>query len=662
MNNYELHPQWRAYLKIAPGTSLLILQFLYVAYFVYASILILNHHFALSLKISLLAPLIASFILPTAFSTEHTLLQLADLFGSLGFLLLNVIFVYKTKQSGRKHFLVCMLSDLYSMINELGLLEFLLVVWKRYHLTTQIICYWMVNLATAFAITYPSSYFDFIYCISTTSFSSLCNIIGLTLFLNRSFHRLLTYLNHWALSLHPRLTEAPADITNDSTGLYYDSSTSKNAPFFFGWFEFAVAMSLSSSFHQSPNKNLRISHLYTVVLTAFSAFLELGSETFEGRLQNSTQREPLSQQMLTYFWQIIQLYWNFLLYGLLLLFLLPLGLGIALIRLFHLDYLSSSTDISHFIVLVLIVSLFLIAAKTAFHIVPKIFVHASGGELAELDLDFCVRAYRNSWGPVMTTNFIAKNRSLLLFSTAFLYVFLEIMVHTFLFVSLVIGQYLDSEVEVDHETHKSTSVSKLVNIEPIDFVFLPLYAHLKIWVGIERLCTLWRDFSAARTRFAALQPLCPKELDIIFEAGCDEGSLCAICYSSYLATSDYTFNKSSTIIYTKGSSMKLEKCLKNLVDETIRKTPCQHIFHANCIRRWLYFKPCCPLCIQPIGVVAPPPSNANDLAAVLARSSQERFYTTTNRNTRVHIRGRELRVRKFSSLSDHKLQLFCCCA
>ncbi|VEL20496.1 unnamed protein product [Protopolystoma xenopodis] len=40
------------------------------------------------------------------------------------------------------------------------------------------------------------------------------------------------------------------------------------------------------------------------------------------------------------------------------------------------------------------------------------------------------------------------------------------------------------------------------------------------------------------------------------------------------------------------------------VADSVRKTPCGHFFHTGCLRRWLAVKAACPLCMQPIDVMA----------------------------------------------------------
>lgn len=53
--------------------------------------------------------------------------------------------------------------------------------------------------------------------------------------------------------------------------------------------------------------------------------------------------------------------------------------------------------------------------------------------------------------------------------------------------------------------------------------------------------------------------------------------------------------------YQKGISYKKRLIFLKYIDEIIKKLPCKHIFHENCIKPWLQISQLCPNCRFDVG-------------------------------------------------------------
>ncbi|GMT01625.1 hypothetical protein PENTCL1PPCAC_23799 [Pristionchus entomophagus] len=61
-------------------------------------------------------------------------------------------------------------------------------------------------------------------------------------------------------------------------------------------------------------------------------------------------------------------------------------------------------------------------------------------------------------------------------------------------------------------------------------------------------------------------------------------------------------------------------CLQEMTEGQVRVTPCCHLFHSACLKKWLSVKQVCPLCYSDMAVKKPHSSRASSRAASIAES------------------------------------------
>ena len=125
-----------------------------------------------------------------------------------------------------------------------------------------------------------------------------------------------------------------------------------------------------------------------------------------------------------------------------------------------------------------------------------------------------------------------------------------------------------------------------------------IHAYCNIWCEARNG---WRNFVKRRSAVAKIN-LLPDATQEQLAAYAD---VCSICYQVFTAANKFMFQ----VGFTEHPGMKicdalctsLVRCEVKKVRffqdmEYAKRTRCGHMFHAICLRKWLYIQDTCPLC------------------------------------------------------------------